>query len=263
MITIHAQHIPEPIPYHSMIFSGGEVHVRINSNRAFVQATLEAHLRQPADIMELLLVTDALRRRGCRTIDLIMPYIPYARQDRVCEDGEALSIKVFAALINAQNYNEVKVWDAHSDISVALIDRCINVHCAEFVKNVAVAFNTIYIAPDAGAYKKVMQVAAHFRRPCIQASKIRNTTTGEITGTEVHGVLHADHHYLIVDDICDGGRTFIELAKELKKSSAKVDLYVTHGIFSKGFAVFDGLIDTIYCANPWPYLFEAHNRIKV
>lgn len=265
MITIHANNTSEPIPYQRLIFSGGEVHVRLDTTHSFYEVALEAHIMSPEDLIELLLVTDALRRHGCKDIALVMPYIPYARQDRVCVPGEALSIRVLANLINAQEYSEVEVWDPHSDVAVALLNNCYPVHCLSFVARIPLDMENItLVAPDAGAAKKVMTISQKLGAHFLQATKIRNVTTGEITGTSInHGVLHANNHYLIVDDICDGGRTFIELAKEIKLSSAKVDLYVTHGIFSKGFAVFDGLIDTIYCANPWSNLFEAHNRIKV
>jgi ribose-phosphate pyrophosphokinase len=59
-----------------------------------------------------------------------------------------------------------------------------------------------------------------------------------------------DHNFLIVDDICDGGRTFIELAKVLRPlTNGSIFLYVTHGIFSQGLDVFKGVIDHIYTAN--------------
>lgn len=266
MLTIHALHIPEPIPYQRLIFSGGEVQVRINSQRNFIQATIKVHIRSSDDLMELLLITDALRRQGCKELSLVMPYIPYARQDRVCVWGEALSIKVFADLINAQHYEEIEVWDPHSDVATALLNNIrYTVPCLDFVAKIPLDMaNITLVAPDAGAAKKVMTVSQKLGAHFLQATKIRDANTGEITGTDIQGVLLASAHYLIVDDICDGGRTFIELAKVLKQAApAIIDLYVTHGIFSKGFAVFDSLIDTIYCANPWPPLFEAHNRIKV
>jgi ribose-phosphate pyrophosphokinase len=89
--------------------------------------------------------------------------------------------------------------------------------------------------------------------------------TGNITATKVDSntstFVGSNKRFLIVDDICDGGRTFTELAKVLKKwTDMPVDLYVTHGIFSKGMSVFDGLIDNIYCANPW---FEDKRIIRV
>lgn len=254
----------EEIKIKDFIFPGGEVQVKIEDHVGYGSANIEAHIHSSDDVMKLLMYTNALRQRDIERIYLQMPYVPYARQDRACVYGEALSIKVFADLINAQNYHEVEIWDAHSDVAPALLNRCRNLHCANFVKRIPNVQNMVFVAPDAGATKKVM-AAAQICKPnnFIQATKLRNVNTGEIFGTEVHGVLHHLDKYLIIDDICDGGRTFIELAKELKKSGGTVDLYVTHGIFSKGFAVFDGLIDTIYCANPWPHFTESHNRHKV
>lgn len=82
-------------------------------------------------------------------------------------------------------------------------------------------------------------------------NKARNVQTGEITGTEVYGDVK-DKVVLIIDDICDGGRTFIELGKVLKERGAsKVILYVTHGIFSQGKQVFEGIIDEVYAKHDW------------
>ena len=96
---------------------------------------------------------------------------------------------------------------------------------------------TVLLSPDAGASKKTGLVAKHCGYDSIvYGSKIRDTKTGEIVKTTVlveHNI--GDKDVLIVDDICDGGRTFIELAKVLRQKGAEsVDLYVTHGIFSAG-----------------------------
>jgi len=98
-------------------------------------------------------------------------------------------------------------------------------------------------------------VAQYLDVGVIDASKVRDVKTGEILYTSVNyqeGGLKGKN-VLIVDDICDGGRTFIELARVLENynEANSVDLYVTHGIFSKGLGVFDGLIDKIYTPNSW------------
>jgi ribose-phosphate pyrophosphokinase len=123
------------------------------------------------------------------------------------------------------------------------------------------------VAPDAGALKKTHKLAQTLttRDPhgCIgvvESSKLRNTQTGEITGTVVHAsglirsVTVGDQDvpivYVMADDICDGGRTFIELAKELRGMGADVvHLYVTHGFFTKGKGVFTGIIDEVHAIN--------------
>jgi len=100
--------------YSVLAFSGGEVHVRILEPNETPGLLFEitARLHGSFEIMELLLLTDALHRMsaGAR-IRLVCPYFPYARQDRVCAPGEALSLRVVADLINAQDYESVEITD--------------------------------------------------------------------------------------------------------------------------------------------------------
>ncbi len=255
MIKIH-EAFSGPITYTQFIFPGGEVSVKLDCNYIDNDVEITANLQSPKDIIELLMVTDALRQINNKVkIDLILPYVPYARQDRVSVPGEAFSIKVFSNLINSQNYENVVVWDPHSFVTPALINNVVVIPQEDFVVNIdGINWkNTILVSPDAGALSKVFKSAG--RIPVVQvvtATKIRDSHTGKITETKVDMQYNTTKDFLIVDDICDGGRTFIELAKVVKPfTSGKVNLYVTHGIFSKGLGVFDGLIDNIYCANPW------------
>lgn len=247
------------IPYTRFYFSGGEVQVRLRKRFRATSLYLNANLRSAADIMELLMLTDALRRESVNPaipIHLTCPYFPYARQDRVCVSGEALSAKVMCSLINSMNYASVTVWDAHSDVVPALLDRCVNVP-VEALMPMELPDDCLLIAPDAGAVKRVHAVAKAFGRPMIAAEKHRDPITGVLTdGTTAY--VPPEYHektFLIVDDICDGGRTFIALAKVLIPQhvpEAKINLWVTHGIFSQGFDCFHGLIDQIYTPNPFP-----------
>ena len=102
-------------------FSGGEVQVTVKKMTSDV-VYITANLRSSDDVMALLMATDALRRQGATRIHLTMPYVPYARQDRVMNPGEALGIKVFCDLINAQNYSSVNILDPHSDVTPALLN---------------------------------------------------------------------------------------------------------------------------------------------
>lgn len=248
------------VPYEMFKFSGGEVQVKIYTYAAGYcpgeDFTVEAILNSSDAIMELILVTDALRRIYGKDqyLRLVCPYLPYARQDRVMNAGEALGLKVMCNLINDLYFDEVVVWDVHSDVALALLDRVKQVEQHSLTQRIPVDWkNTILVAPDAGALKKVYKTAKQQGISVVRADKTRSVADGSITGTVVYSEHVGDKNFLILDDICDGGRTFIELAKELRKlTNGKIFLYVTHGIFSKGLDVFDGLIDGIYVANPFP-----------
>ncbi len=140
-----------------------------------------------------------------------------------------------------------------------MIDRCIVREQYDFTRLIPTKYlnDTVVVAPDAGAAKKAFKVAQGLGLPMIQATKHRDLKIGDITDTTVAYYDHCEPgtNYLIVDDICDGGRTFIELAKYIKQAKhlGKIYLYVTHGIFSKGMRpLLDSGIDHIFTANPWP-----------
>lgn len=242
--------------YSPLTFAGGEVHVRIlEPNEAPGQVfEITARLHGSVEIMELLLLTDAVRRMsaGAR-IRLVCPYFPYARQDRVCAPGEALSLRVVADLINAQGYESVEVWDAHSDVTGAVLNRMVSVPALHFVRRLdllARAEKPILVAPDAGALKKVSSIAKAIGTQWVRADKSRDPKTGDITGTVVYSDHVGPRDFLIIDDICDGGRTFIALAEALRPlTDGRVYLYVTHGIFSAGYDALTTAIDGIYTAN--------------
>jgi ribose-phosphate pyrophosphokinase len=240
----------------SLVFPGGEVQIRVRDAKIDPTGKLRitALLNDSQAIMELLLLTDALKRTAKGApIELVCPYFPYARQDRVCAPGEALSARVMAQLINAQGYSEVEVWDPHSDVIGALVDRIRVVPALAFVRRLEV-FNganpPVLVAPDAGALKKVAGIANDLGVDWVRADKSRDPRTGKITGTVVYSNAVGDRDFLIVDDICDGGRTFTELAQVLRPLTAgKNMMYVTHGIFSAGVEPILKEIDSIYTAH--------------
>lgn len=253
--------------YERSVFPGGEVHVRLEERGVFKDTDyvfVYAHVHDSVDVMALLLLTDALRRKQCRQIHLVLPYLPYARQDRVCAPGESLSLKVFTSLINAQGYTTVEVWDPHSDVALALLDRAHALDPYVFLDEIHNDLildwsKLIMVAPDAGAIKKVHRASEVLKRPYVRADKTRDPETGAITGTRVYSDHVGDANFLMVDDICDGGRTFIELARELRKlTHGRVMLYVTHGIFSRGPEVFDGLIDRVFYATTFRDGLPSH-----
>jgi len=229
------------IGYNVSKFNAGEINVQLEDHHytnSFITISITGNITSSDDIMELLLLNDAIERKYVYERKILnMFYAPYSRQDRVCNDGEALSIKVFANLINSCNFDTVYTKNNHSDVSTALINNCIDLELHNIVPKNLVLDYDFFISPDAGANKKTFKLSQKYNIPMIQADKTRDTKTGDITGTIVHSDWQSigTSRVLIVDDICDGGRTFLELAKALKELEVEhVDLYITHGIFANG-----------------------------
>lgn len=238
----------ETITFEHLLFNGGENHIKLQSPVS-EEVTIEAQLVNSDYVMALFLATDALRRSGAKDISLLCPYVPYARQDRVMVEGEPLSIKVFAEMLNAQNYKAVYTLDNHSPVSTVLIDNCIEICNARILANF-IKPTGILVSPDAGAYKKSCETASRFGLTMVCASKIRRVDNGEITETKVDVTDLRGKDCYIIDDICDGGRTFVELGKILKqRNSGEIILYVSHGIFSNGVDSLKEYIDKIYTTN--------------
>jgi ribose-phosphate pyrophosphokinase len=235
------------LEYDYFTFSGGEEHVRIK--RVYSKnITMSANLRSSRHVMQMLLLNDALKRMGC-SIKLRVDYVPYARQDRVCNVGEALSIKVFADLINSCGFDTVTIVDPHSDVTPALINNCEVIEQHSAVTRIRHREYSVVVAPDAGASKKAFKVAKELGVDTVViAEKVRDVSTGHILKTHIAVGKLDKARILVVDDICDGGRTFIELAKVIYSNSNYeiLDLFVTHGIFSQGVKNVKEHFDNIY-----------------
>ena len=238
----------EEIAQKQFVFSGGEVHIKMGSMD--VEVMLSARLNNANAIMELLLAVDALKRSGTKHISAFIPYLPYARQDRVMVPGEPLSIKVMCDLLNTCDFEKVYVFDVHSEVSLALLNNCELITNYSLVKHVTKEHNNfLLVSPDAGALKKIYKVAQaiNYTDDIVLCNKLRDVSNGNIKQITVDQHDLGGKDCFIVDDICDGGATFIGVAKALKERNAgKIFLIVSHGIFSHGEAELAEWIDHIY-----------------
>lgn len=254
-------------PVESFTFPGGEEAPRIPDALDPETPVVEVmvHGADSRTLMQMLLIVDALRRRNPLVqLDLFIPYLPYARQDRVCNDGEPLSVAAIAGLVNSLGFRKVAVVDCHSDVGPALVHNCHNVTLAkllEFYLPYADWRAITLVAPDAGAVKKTYEAAKHLGAAgVVCCSKIRDTRTGQITATAVHDDVFSKQ-LLVVDDIFDGGRTFTELGKVLRDLQPEaMDLWVTHGIFSKGYTEVAELYRNIYSTNSFHHAAKGNTR---
>lgn len=253
----------------SFTFPGGELQVKLPRAKELKGVDIEvlARLQSAEDLFRLDFLVEILDRVKTGTRTLIVPYFPGARQDRVTQFDTAFSLKRYAKFINNLGFDRVIVADPHSDVTPALVENIEVVSQTTAIKSHGELFaglrmgRMLIVAPDAGSSKKAAAVAAVYKATLVQASKIRDVATGELTDTEIaNPELVKDREVLIVDDIVDGGRTFIELAKVLRTAGAsKVFLFVTHGILSKDLSVFEGFLDGIYTTDTFlsPFVGDA------
>ena len=259
MITYSTNTMPNAaIHVRQWTFPGGEVGVDINNPSTMYPERIEwvkitARMQNSDDVMALVMATDAIRRaypNAVDTIYLYMPYVPYARQDRVMETGQSLSITAFAAIINLLKFKVVAITDPHSAVTPAVLNNVfVSPQTAVFGKVKRSFRDWTIVAPDQGATKKCEEFAKLVGAAgVITCHKTRDLHTGKILGLDVNGPGDMSHlNLFVLDDICDGGRTFTELAALLRRRDpAKMELAVTHGIFSKGVEVVASVYDHVY-----------------
>lgn len=199
----------------------------------------------------------SLRGHTKPKINLFIPYFPYARQDRVVNDGEANALMVFCKALNTLSLESISTLDPHSlaleqHFDVGKFDYLTQVdgfeeHAPPIMKNDI----SVVIAPDAGAVKKAQAIADLLGADLVVCSKTRDKTSGKVVGLTVSNpdLVATAKNILVADDICDGGATFIAVAGQIAKiSQVPLYLYTSHGIYSKGKAVLLNHYDEIACA---------------
>jgi ribose-phosphate pyrophosphokinase len=249
------------VPLKEWAFPCGESGVKIDGQQFVTgwDCTIQLLWENDSDLIKLCQLVDALRHERVGELTLEIPYFPYSRQDRRCMPGEGHSLKVVGAVINSLGFVNVRTLDAHSTVLEAVVDRLTVI--PQGVCALGLPQYDMLIAPDAGAAKKVYQHSQveMFGTSVMTADKKRE-------GSKVKAFLHtpwavADLNVCVVDDLCDGGATFTELGKLVKPHKpAKLDLYVTHGFFTKGLDALLEIYDNIYVHNLMRPEFRA--RVK-
>jgi len=163
---------------------------------------------------------------------LHMPFLPYGRQDKKVRNDRTFALRTFCSILNTMPYKSITTFDAHSKLSMSL-GVVVNTRPIDEVRE-AISNSECNFAclPDSGAFDKYN---SYLGMEFFGLNKTRNQLTGELKMEQMAGDYIKDKSVLIVDDICDGGGTFILAAKNMFEAGAKeVYLYVSHGIFSKG-----------------------------
>ncbi|HAU8263216.1 TPA: ribose-phosphate pyrophosphokinase [Kluyvera intermedia] len=249
----------QPIEIERGVFPDGAVWLRVMSELprfAQVMRVRVAAMRDMNDFMLLAQLTDAVRHvTDIAVSHLELAWLPWARQDRHMVSGDSFALKVFANQLNVLNFDKVFLLDPHSDAAAAAINNSVVIaqeEClmkSETLRQAIRAGKLMLVAPDAGALKKIHNVAkASGARDYAILTKERDVTTGNLTGFALVSGDVAGKDVLIVDDLCDAGGTFIGSAQVLRDAGARsVSLYVTHGVFSKGVEnLLNNGIDAIY-----------------
>jgi ribose-phosphate pyrophosphokinase len=221
-------------------FADKEVYVELHENVRGEDVFILQSTSYPANdnLMELLILTDALRRSSARRITAVIPYFGYARQDRRATGRTPISAKLVANLIAEAGVNRVITLDLHAAQIQGFFDiPTDNLYAAPIITRDILDHyklnNTMIVSPDVGGVARARAVAQRLgtdqaivdkRRPKAGVSEVMNII-GDVSGQAC----------ILIDDIVDSGGTLVNAAEALLKAGAKeVSAYITHGVLSEG-----------------------------
>jgi len=229
-------------------FNDGEIQVQINENVRnkdifLIQSTCRTENASVNDnLMELILMTRALKRASAKSVTAIIPYYGYGRQDRKTTPRVPISASDLAMLLENAGIDRVVSLDLHCGqiqgfFRNAPVD---NLYSSTIFAKHAAALkmdNPVVISPDAGGVSRAKQFKGELRKHGIDAGFAmiikQRAMPGVIASTNIVGDV-TGRDVIIVDDLCDTGGTIVAAAAELKKhGAANVYACSTHPVFSK------------------------------
>ncbi|MEN6370780.1 MAG: ribose-phosphate pyrophosphokinase [Armatimonadota bacterium] len=220
-------------------FSDGEVWVQINESvRGKDVFVIQSGCCPVNDnVMELLIILDALRRASARRINVVMPYYSYSRQDKKVKPRQPITAKLLANLIDTAGADRLLALDLHAGQLQGFFDMPVdNLYAGPIIadylkKNVTTHNNAVVVSPDVGGVTRARAMAEVLGTPIAIIVK-RRPEPNRSEVMEVIGDI-AGRSCIMVDDMIDTGGSIVSGAKALAERGAK-DVYAacTHGIFS-------------------------------
>lgn len=251
----------------TLIFPGGEPHAKVPLMDKSQHYLLYIKARSWMEFAYGCCVANAMAQQKLK-LSVFMPYYPGARQDKT--DGTApLTTYLVSSLVKAAlQGHDLYVFDIHSQTARAYSPARWNFMPSDMNLEPLIFQNIIgIIAPDKGAVERATEfgrLVLKSEMPVYFAEKTRSSHSGLLSGYKLPQLPDLDGDYLVVDDICDGGRTFNMLADAFdeQNSVSGLQLWVSHGIFSQGVHKISQLYKHIWTTDSW-YHYGSAGRLTV
>lgn len=232
------------IAYKTFKFPDGQPHIELEQVPAKPMVTIEAAIRNPDELFNVVLAATVLQAAH-KSIKLDIRYLMGARMDRPISETQPFTLQTVCNVLRSIPFYGIRILDPHSPAAgqrlyaspvypFTAIDTVLNHYDPDY---------TWIVAPDKGAQERVRTLARHHAASfgILEGFKTRDMQTGKLSGFGVKApspTALVGKSAIIIDDICDGGGTFSGLAAVLRDAGAtSVNLFVTHGIFSKGLPI--------------------------
>lgn len=215
-------------------FPDGESYIRYPVDLTKYEGLIlvqRAYPNQDSRLMQLMLAVHAARDLGVNEIHIVLPYLPYSRQDRRFRDGEPISLLTVLTLLSSLGVSSIITVDVHKPEAFRVSNvKCVNVEPFElYADRLKSVNNAVLLSPDLGSLWRVKKVSEYLGGvPYSYFEKFRDRITGEVTmrprELDVKG-----KEVFIIDDIIATGGTIIEASKILKElGAARIHVVATH-----------------------------------
>lgn len=260
------------------IYPGGEVGVRVLSD---LKNGHVFRIQNSNDFMAMVMTLNACLQRNNYISEVTIPYLPYARQDRVATEGDPFAIDVIAYLLEKCGVKKVNSYDVHSQKSINVFkSQGIELnsisplpYIVSFISRMGLEGQIYLVSPDKGALHKVQYYYDILRKQglvsgIIVAEKVRDPISGKLNGFTLieKPSVKANSNLIITDDICDGGGTFLGISDVLKKEYGTEHnnmLFTTHGIYSKGIDILLEQFRLVASTNSFLHGITSPNLITI
>lgn len=217
--------------YYTIIrFPDGEPHIFLDELDRKRDIKVICRITCPEDLFIVMQVGNILNRQGI-SFHLTISYLMSMRMDRVMSFNEAYSLEIVSNCINSINPSNVEIIEPHSYKTKSLIKKSVEISCIDMIYNE----DCVICFPDKGANTRYSHLFP--QKITLYGSKIRDVITGRLSEFKIENPEdYQSGAILVIDDLCDGGGTFVGIANEIRKFApdAKLKIFVTHMVNKNG-----------------------------
>lgn len=238
------------IKYSLSRFPDGEIQITLGEINHKDLVEVVCRITNADELFILMQVCDILRRHGVRfTISIY--YLMSMRMDRVMDFNRPYSLSIIADVLDNLGAGIIDIYSIHSESSLGLFKKTFVNSLDGYHGNDPNLIKYQLLLPDAGAKERYSYIS---NNECITCSKVRDLATGKITEIKIDNPENiTDKPILILDDLCDGGRTFVEIAKAVRtiKPNIELNIFIKHMVNPKGIENLSKAFDHVWFTNSY------------
>lgn len=238
------------IKYSLSRFPDGEVQITLGEFNRKDEINVRCRITSAEELFILMQVSDILRRHGMR-FSISIYYLMSMRMDRVMDFNRPYSLSIVINILDNLEASQIDIFSPHSEISLELFKKT-RVNDLDIFSNLYPKVSDYQILlPDNGAKERYSHLS---NNECIVCSKVRDLATGNITKIQIDNPdIITDKPILIIDDLCDGGRTFVEIAKAVRdiKPNTNLNIFVKHMVNPRGIVNLSKYFDHVWFTNSY------------